>query len=120
MKKEEKEYLQPSPGTQKMWSDLPVMPGRAKACMYTVCIHASYESNLQMRHSQGWRAGPAVKSSILRDGKIAQWLGALTALPEVLSSNPSNHMVRTAIYNGIQCLLLVCLNITIIYKYIYV
>jgi hypothetical protein len=24
---------------------------------------------------------------------MAQWLRALTALPEVLSSNPSNHMV---------------------------
>ncbi|XP_038937965.1 voltage-dependent calcium channel gamma-7 subunit isoform X1 [Rattus norvegicus] len=28
-----------------------------------------------------------------RVGEMAQWLGALTALPEVLSSNPSNHMV---------------------------
>jgi hypothetical protein len=26
-------------------------------------------------------------------GKMAQWLRALTALPEVLSSNPSNNMV---------------------------
>jgi hypothetical protein len=26
-------------------------------------------------------------------GEMAQWLGALTALPKVLSSNPSNHMV---------------------------
>jgi len=26
-------------------------------------------------------------------GEMAQWLGALTALPEVLSSIPSNHMV---------------------------
>jgi len=26
-------------------------------------------------------------------GMMAQWLRALTALPEVLSSNPSNHMV---------------------------
>jgi hypothetical protein len=25
-------------------------------------------------------------------GEMAQWLRALTALPEVLSSNPSNHM----------------------------
>ena len=25
--------------------------------------------------------------------EMAQWLRALTALPEVLSSNPSNHMV---------------------------
>jgi hypothetical protein len=28
-----------------------------------------------------------------RAGEMAQWLRALTALPEVLSSNPSNHMV---------------------------
>jgi hypothetical protein len=26
-------------------------------------------------------------------GEMAQWLRALTALPEVLNSNPSNHMV---------------------------
>jgi len=29
----------------------------------------------------------------LRAGEIAQWIRALTALSEVLSSNPSNHMV---------------------------
>jgi hypothetical protein len=28
-----------------------------------------------------------------RAGEMAQWLRALTALPKVLSSNPSNHMV---------------------------
>jgi hypothetical protein len=26
-------------------------------------------------------------------GEMAQWVGALTALPEVVSSNPRNHMV---------------------------
>jgi hypothetical protein len=26
-------------------------------------------------------------------GEMTQWLRALTALPKVLSSNPSNHMV---------------------------
>jgi hypothetical protein len=26
-------------------------------------------------------------------GEMAQWLRTLSALPEVLSSNPSNHMV---------------------------
>jgi hypothetical protein len=30
---------------------------------------------------------------ILRTGEMAQRLRALTALPKVLSSNPSNHMV---------------------------
>jgi hypothetical protein len=29
----------------------------------------------------------------MRAGEMAQWLRALTALPEVLNSNPSNHMV---------------------------
>jgi hypothetical protein len=28
-----------------------------------------------------------------RDGEMAQWLRALTILPQVLSSNPVNHMV---------------------------
>ena len=26
-------------------------------------------------------------------GEMAQWVRALTALPKILSSNPSNHMV---------------------------
>jgi hypothetical protein len=35
-----------------------------------------------------------VKKHRLREaGEMAQWLGTLTALPKVLSSNPSNHMV---------------------------
>jgi hypothetical protein len=29
----------------------------------------------------------------VRAGEMAQWLRAPTALPKVLSSNPSNHMV---------------------------
>jgi hypothetical protein len=29
----------------------------------------------------------------MRAGEMAQWLRALTAVPEVLSSIPSNHMV---------------------------
>jgi len=33
------------------------------------------------------------KKEELQAGEMAQWLRALTALPEVLSSNPSNHMV---------------------------
>jgi hypothetical protein len=31
--------------------------------------------------------------STSRAGEMAQWLRAPTALPEVLNSNPSNHMV---------------------------
>jgi hypothetical protein len=33
------------------------------------------------------------KNVLSRAGEMAQWLRALTALPKVLSSNPSNHMV---------------------------
>jgi len=36
---------------------------------------------------------PTNKSEGLGAGEMAQWLRALTALPEVLSSNPSNHMM---------------------------
>ena len=35
----------------------------------------------------------AYKTSATGAGEMAQWLRALTALPEVLSSVPSNHMV---------------------------
>jgi hypothetical protein len=31
--------------------------------------------------------------NVSRAGEMAQWLRALTALPEVMSSNPSNHTV---------------------------
>ena len=34
-----------------------------------------------------------LENCIFRAGEMSQWLGALTALPEVLSSIPSNHMV---------------------------
>ena len=39
-----------------------------------------------------------------RAGEMAQWLRALTVLPEVLSSIPSNHMVA---HNQLQC---TCIN----------
>jgi hypothetical protein len=32
-------------------------------------------------------------------GEMGQWLRALTALPEVLSSIPSNHMVSQALFS---------------------
>ena len=37
--------------------------------------------------------GLAVKIAYCRAGEMAQWLRALTALPEVVSSIPSNHIV---------------------------
>jgi hypothetical protein len=49
--------------------------------------------------------------------EMAQWLRALNALPEVLSSIPSNHMVAHN-HHGIQCFLLVCLKRAMVYSYI--
>jgi hypothetical protein len=40
------------------------------------------------------------KKRCLGAGEMAQWLGALTALPKVLSSIPNNHMVA---HNHLQC-----------------
>ena len=55
-----------------------------RACVVT-CSHAMrcacVPLNLQLNIVQVWA------------GEMAQWLGALTALPEVLSSVPSDHMV---------------------------
>jgi hypothetical protein len=42
--------------------------------------------------------------------EMTQWLRVLTALSEVLSSIPSNHMVAHTICNGIWCPLLVGLT----------
>ena len=44
-----------------------------------------------MNQTQGRNQPNRKKRS--RAGKMAQWLRALTALPKVLSSNPSNYMV---------------------------
>jgi hypothetical protein len=37
--------------------------------------------------------GGKIKNQKLRAGEMAQQVRALTVLPKVLSSNPSNHMV---------------------------
>jgi hypothetical protein len=49
---------------------------------------------------------------------MAQWLRALTALPEVLSSNPSNHMVAHNHHNEIRHPLLECLKAATVYLHI--
>ena len=48
---------------------------------------------------------------------MAQRLGALIALPEVLSSIPSNHMVAHTICNDIQCPLLGYLKTAMVCSY---
>jgi hypothetical protein len=40
-----------------------------------------------------WRFRELLLKKVFRAGEMAQRLRALTALPKVLSSNPSNHMV---------------------------
>jgi hypothetical protein len=50
----------------------------------------------EFQDSQGYTEKPCLKKLKKKKkwtGKMAHWLGTLTALPEVLSSIPSNHMV---------------------------
>jgi hypothetical protein len=49
--------------------------------------------NEPLRHGKTQRKLKCVKKRSQVAGEMAQQLRALTALPEVLSSNPSNHMV---------------------------
>jgi len=51
-------------------------------------------------------------------GEMAQWLRALTALPEVLSLIPSTTWWLTTICKEIRCPLLVCLKTATVYLYI--
>jgi hypothetical protein len=50
-----------------------------------------------LSHNQDRKTHTGNSLSLLKHqswaGELAQWLRALTALPEDLSSNPSNHMV---------------------------
>ena len=54
-----------------------------------------------------------LSDQFLGAGEMAQRLRALTDLPEVLSSNPSNHMVA---HN--RCPLLVCLKTATVHLYL--
>ena len=56
-----------------------------------------------------------LKLSQFGAGEMAPRLRALAATPEVLSSNPSNHMV--AHNHEIRCPLLVCLMTATVYSY---
>ena len=51
-------------------------------------------------------------------GETAQWLRALTALPEVLSSIPAATWWLTTICNEIRCPLLGCLKTATAYSHI--
>ena len=54
----------------------------------------------------------------MQPGEMTHQLRALTALPEVLSSIPSNHMGLTSIYSEIRCPFLVCLKTATVYLHI--
>jgi hypothetical protein len=54
---------------------------------WLLCIHM-----LILRNDKTYRVS-YIKTELDWAGEMAQWLRALTALPEVLSSIPSNHMV---------------------------
>jgi hypothetical protein len=58
------------------------------------------------------------QNNVKRAGEMAQSVRALTTLPKVLSSNPSNHMVAHNHLNEIRCYLLVCLKTATVYLHI--
>jgi hypothetical protein len=55
-------------------------------CVYVwvVCMYVHHMHTVSLEPKESLKKG---------SGDMAQWLRALTALPEVLSSIPSNHMV---------------------------
>jgi hypothetical protein len=84
-----------NPTSRKLWQDLTF-----KACLSTH-VDLSHESIFEGQmsiHIAGFQTTSKVlKPNPLKRkaqaGEMAQWLRVLTALLEVLSSNPSNHTV---------------------------
>jgi len=62
---------------------------------FNVCFSGGYDENKHHRLSvfEFLLKLSRIKGVVLWAGEMAQWLRALTVLPEVLSSIPSNHMV---------------------------
>ena len=58
--------------------------------MHTLEKETSQQQNQSM---QSWTSNPCTVITTTQAGAMAQRLRALAALPEVLSSNPSNHVV---------------------------
>jgi hypothetical protein len=75
---------------------VPVTVGRGKGTVVPYC--AEVDTVLISNEVDTWCIAYRKPSQA---GDMAQWLRALTALPEVLSSNPSNHMVAHTICNWI-------------------
>ena len=79
----------------KEWAGIGALTGlmvlASLVCLWCIChIRVSQHRNAVMI-MQAFKAIEAGQSSWA--GEMAQWLRALTALPKVLSSIPSNHMV---------------------------
>jgi hypothetical protein len=64
--------------------------------LYHQCLYIANEKN---RFSS--RISFSLKKKNQGAGEKALWLRAVSALPEVLSSIPSHHIVAHSIYNGI-------------------
>jgi len=78
------------------------------------------ESLCELKHSILCRPDKATKTLLkqtTRAGEMAQRLRALTALPEVLSSIPSNHMVARNHLSRNPMVSLVCLNSATVYSH---
>jgi hypothetical protein len=63
-----------------------------KQVAYTVWLLWTKDNSPPRQEVEG-QGGCSTQDFIVWAGEMAQWLRALTSLPEVLSSNPSNHMV---------------------------
>ena len=76
-----------------MWWRTPLIPALGRQRQVDLY---EFEASLVYRvipNSQCYTEKPCLRKQRNRAGEMAQPLRALTALPEVLSSNPSNHMV---------------------------
>jgi hypothetical protein len=60
---------------------------------YNYRIRAKVPSFKATKENKAIKRNGWSKATTQGAGEMAQWLRALTALPKVLSSNPSNHMV---------------------------
>jgi len=61
--------------------------------MGQIGVHTGLHLLLSLAVSEIGLREQSIENNVSPAGEMAQWLRALTALPEVLSSIPSNHMV---------------------------
>ena len=61
--------------------------------LFSLSVSVSLSLSLSLSLSTSMHVSEEPKEACGRTGKMAQWLRALTAFPEALSSNPSSHIV---------------------------